>query len=77
MSTDLEILLHELRSAQHHVFKTNVEKSFESYMTTKHGGVTWQHENFDPKAKLDEEKLRDLTAGFEALEKAGESSFWE
>ena len=46
-------------------------------MTTKHGGVTWQPETFDPKAKIDEDELRDLTAGFEALKKAGESSFWE
>ena len=77
MTNDLELLLGELRAAQHHVFKTNVKKSFDNYMTTKHGGVTWEPEKFDPYAKISADKLRDVTAGFEAIEKAGESSFWE
>ena len=34
MTTDMELLQHELRSAQHHVFKTNVKRSFENNMST-------------------------------------------
>ena len=77
VSTDVALMLHELRSAQHHVFKSNVFKSYENYMTTKHGGVTFEPESFDPETPISEDKLRDISAGFESLEKAGESSFWE
>jgi hypothetical protein len=76
MSRDVEIMLSELRLAQSERFKQNVETSFIRYMTEKHGSAIFEAQSMNPN-DMSQDLLNDLTAGYESIDKANQSSFWE
>jgi hypothetical protein len=76
MSRDVEIMLSELRLAQSNRFKRNVETSFTRYITEKHGRAVFETQSMNPK-EMSQDLLHDLSAGYEAIDKANRSSFWD
>jgi hypothetical protein len=73
---DVELILSELRCAQSARFKRNVKSSFIRYMTNKHGAAIFEAQSMNPK-EMSEDLLNDLSAGYEAIDKANMSSFWD
>ena len=76
MTRDVELMLSELRFAQSNRFKRNVETSFVKYITKKHGAEIFEVDSMNPK-EMNQDLLHDLSAGYEAIDKANLSSFWD